>query len=168
MSNERKLVKVHYIGTLDNGEEFDNSFKRGEPIQFICMGGQMIPGFDLAVRDMELGDTIDIHLEPSEAYGERDELNIVSIPTMYVPNADLLPVGQEIIVNDQTGPKSAVVLAVDEDFAVFDMNHPMAGKALNFKITLIDVEEVPVKEIEQKRSKGRPRPMPSDEPSCCC
>ena len=55
MSNEGKAVKVHYVGTLDDGTKFDSSRDRGEPLAFTCMAGQMIAGFDAAVRDMEVG-----------------------------------------------------------------------------------------------------------------
>ena len=57
MSNEGKNVKVHYVGTLDDGSKFDSSRDRGEPLAFTCMAGQMIPGFDKAVVDMEVGET---------------------------------------------------------------------------------------------------------------
>ena len=57
MSNEGKKVKTHYKGTLDDGTQFDSSYDRGEPLEFTCMAGQMIPGFDKAVRDMEVGET---------------------------------------------------------------------------------------------------------------
>ena len=55
MSNEGKKVKAHYRGTLDDGTQFDCSYDRNEPIEFTCMAGQMIPGFDAAVKDMAVG-----------------------------------------------------------------------------------------------------------------
>ena len=48
MSNEGKQVSVHYVGTLDDGTVFDSSRERDSPIEFTCMKGQMIPGFDRA------------------------------------------------------------------------------------------------------------------------
>ena len=50
MSNEGKKVKVHYTGTLDDGTKFDSSYDRNQPLEFTCMAGQMIPGFDRAVK----------------------------------------------------------------------------------------------------------------------
>ena len=64
MSNKGKKVKVHYTGTLDDGTKFDSSRDRGEPIEFTCMAGQMIPGFDRAVDEMAVGEVRDVHLEP--------------------------------------------------------------------------------------------------------
>ena len=71
MNNEGKRVAVHYVGTLDDGTKFDSSRDRNEPLRFTCMAGQMIAGFDAAVRDMEVGQTVNVRLEPAEAYGER-------------------------------------------------------------------------------------------------
>ena len=74
MSNKGKKVKVHYTGTLDNGEKFDSSRDRGKPIEFTCGAGQMIPGFDRAVEDMQVGEVRDVHLWPKDAYGEPNPL----------------------------------------------------------------------------------------------
>lgn len=57
MSNEGKRVRTHYTGTFDDGTVFDSSVERGEPLEFICMAGQMIPGFDAAVNEMAVGET---------------------------------------------------------------------------------------------------------------
>ena len=52
MSNQGKTVKAHYRGTLDDGTQFDSSYDRGEPIEFVAGAGQMIKGFDAAVLDI--------------------------------------------------------------------------------------------------------------------
>ena len=56
MSNEGKKIRVNYIGTFDDGTVFDSSVERGEPLEFTCMAGMMIPGFDAAVNEMAGGD----------------------------------------------------------------------------------------------------------------
>ena len=67
--NAGRTVRVHYRGTFNDGTQFDSSYDRGEPLEFICGAGMMISGFDKAVVDMETGQAVDIHLMPEEAYG---------------------------------------------------------------------------------------------------
>lgn len=143
MSNEGKKVKVHYTGTLDDGTKFDSSYDRDEPLAFTCMAGQMIPGFDAAVRDMAVGETVNVRLEPEEAYGPVNEDLIQTFPIKDLPGSERLAVGQQVMLTSAAGgrPFRATVTAKDDDTVTFDMNHEMAGKALNFEITLLEVEE---------------------------
>ena len=141
MSNAGKKVKVHYTGTLDDGTKFDSSIDRGEPLEFVCMAGQMIPGFDKAVESMNVGDTITVHLEPSEAYGERSEEAIQTIPLANIPGAEDLPVGETVFLQGPNGqPFPAKVAAMDDTTVTFDTNHELAGKPLNFEIELLEAE----------------------------
>ncbi len=67
--NVGKTCRTHYRGTFNDGTQFDSSYDRGEPLEFVCGAGQMIKGFDAAVADMEVGEIKEIHLMPEEAYG---------------------------------------------------------------------------------------------------
>jgi FKBP-type peptidyl-prolyl cis-trans isomerase 2 len=141
MSNEGKKVKVHYVGTLDDGTKFDSSRDRGEPLAFTCMAGQMIAGFDAAVRDMEVGSTATIRLEPEDAYGPRRMDLVQTIPLAQLPGADKLAVGQRVMLGTPTGqPLQATVTDKTDTAITFDMNHEMAGKALTFEIELLEAE----------------------------
>ena len=140
MSNEGKRVKVHYVGTLDDGTEFDSSVKRGEPIEFTCMAGQMIPGFDAAVKDMEKDETKTVHIPADQAYGERDEQLVQKVPADQIPNADQLPVGQTVYMQGPGGqPFPVKVVSMEDGIVTFDMNHELAGQAVNFEITLVEI-----------------------------
>ena len=128
MSNEGKRVRAHYTGTFDDGTVFDSSVERGEPLEFVCMAGQMIPGFDAAVKEMEVGETKNVHLPASEAYGEHDEQLVQTIPTAQIPGAEDLPVGQRIYLQGPGGqPIPALVVEVTDETVTFDLNHEMAG-----------------------------------------
>lgn len=141
MSNEGKQVKVHYVGTLDDGTKFDSSRDRGEPLAFTCMAGQMIPGFDSAVRDMEVGSTVTIRLEPEDAYGPRRMEMVQTLPITQLPGAENLTVGQRVMLGTPTGqPLQATVTDKNETCITFDMNHEMAGKALTFEIELLEAK----------------------------
>ena len=141
MSNEGKKVKVHYTGTLDDGTKFDSSLDRGEPLAFTCMAGQMIPGFDAAVKDMEQGETKTVRIPAADAYGEYREDLVQKVPLEHIPNASQLPVGQTIYMQGPGGqPFPVFVRAIEDGVATFDMNHELAGKDLTFEITLVEVE----------------------------
>ena len=140
MSNEGKKVSVHYTGTLEDGTKFDSSVDRGEPIEFTCMAGQMIPGFDNAVKDMEKGATVNVAIDAQDAYGEYSEELIQVVPIDQVPDAQNLPLGQTIYFQGPDGqPFGAIVKEISEDSVTFDMNHELAGKTLNFEITLVEI-----------------------------
>lgn len=144
--NKGKRVKVHYTGTLDDGTEFDSSLKHGEPLEFVCMAGQMIPGFDKAVSEMEAGQTQTVKVPAAEAYGERDENAIQDLPAgqqvMVLIAVEDLPEGKAIFVQGPGGqPMPAKVLEAGPEGAKLDMNHGLAGKDLTFEITLLEVED---------------------------
>ena len=141
MSNEGKQVKVHYVGTLDDGTKFDSSRDRGEPLAFTCMAGQMIPGFDAAVRDMAVGETVTIRLEPEDAYGPRRMDMVQTLAIAQLPGSERLTVGQRIVLSTPSGqPIQATVSDKDDRNITLDMNHEMAGKALTFEIELLEAK----------------------------
>lgn len=139
--NVGKKVRAHYRGTLNDGTQFDSSYDRGEPLEFECGAGMMIRGFDAAVADMEVGQEIDIHLMPSEAYGKADPAAIFTLNLAQLPGAEALSVGQRVYLRDPYGrPIPVAVMAKDETTITFDANHELAGKELNFHIELVSVE----------------------------
>ncbi|MCH8518622.1 FKBP-type peptidyl-prolyl cis-trans isomerase [Candidatus Gracilibacteria bacterium] len=73
-------VQVHYVGTLEDGTEFDSSRPRNETLDFELGAAQMIPGFDAGVVGMTIGETKNLVLPPEEAYGERDENLTETVP----------------------------------------------------------------------------------------
>ena len=139
--NVGKTCRTHYRGTFNDGTLFDSSYDRGEPLEFICGAGQMIKGFDAAVADMEVGQIIDVHLMPEEAYGMADPNAIFTLEIAQLPGSEDLSVGQQVYLSNQYGqPFPVKVTAKDEKNITFDANHEMAGKELNFRIELVEVK----------------------------
>ena len=142
MSNANKTCRVHYTGTFNDGTKFDSSYDRGEPLEFVCGAGMMIKGFDEAVKDMEVGQVVDVHLMPEEAYGMPDPQRIFTISLEQLPGAEKLEAGQRVYLSNSMGqPFPVKVVNRDEKTITFDANHEMAGKELNFKIELVEVVE---------------------------
>ena len=139
--NVGKTCRTHYRGTFNDGTQFDSSYDRGEPLEFICGAGQMIKGFDAAVADMEVGQIVDVHLMPEEAYGMADPNAIFTMEIAQLPGSEDLTVGQQVYLSNQYGqPFPVKVTAKDEKNITFDANHEMAGKELNFRIELVEVK----------------------------
>lgn len=140
--NVGKLCRVHYRGTLNDGTQFDSSYDRGSPLEFQCGAGMMIPGFDAAVATMSVGEIVNVHLMPEEAYGYPDANAIFSVEIANMPGAEEVSVGQRVYLQDMNGrPIPAAVVAKDDTMITFDANHEMAGKELNFQIELVEVRD---------------------------
>ena len=137
--NVGKTCRVHYKGTFNDGTQFDSSYDRGEPLEFICGAGMMIRGFDQAVANMEPGQIVDVHLMPEEAYGPSNPNAIFSVNIIEIPGAENLTVGQKVFLNNGMRSFPVQVTAKDETTITFDANHEMAGKELNFKIELVEL-----------------------------
>ena len=139
--NVGKRCKTHYRGTLNDGTVFDSSYDRGEPLEFICGIGMMIRGYDEAVAKMEVGESIDIHLTPDQAYGYSDPRAIFTVEISQLPGSEDLSVGETVVLHTATGqPVQVKVTARDDSTITFDANHEMADKELNFHIELVEVE----------------------------
>ncbi len=139
--NVGKTCRTHYRGTFNDGTQFDSSYDRGEPLEFVCGAGQMIRGFDAAVADMEVGQIVDVHLMPEEAYGMPDPNAVFTVEIAQLPGSEDLEVGQQVYLSNQYGQPFPVKVAAKEETTItFDANHEMAGKELNFRIELVEVK----------------------------
>ncbi|MDC7293006.1 FKBP-type peptidyl-prolyl cis-trans isomerase [Butyrivibrio sp. DSM 10294] len=140
--NVGKTCRVHYKGTFNDGEQFDSSYDRGEPLEFVCGYGFMIEGFDRAVAEMEVGQIVDVHLTADQAYGEHDPKQVITIQIAELPGAESVEVGQRVYLQDMYGrPIPVKVTDKTETEITFDANHEMAGKELNFKIELVEIAD---------------------------
>ncbi len=129
-------VSVHYTGKLDDGQVFDTSEGR-DPLTFTVGSGQLIPGFDQAVRGLEVGDKTTVAIPPGEAYGERDEARIQEVPREMLDAPDLEE-GQVIGLQTPDGQQlQATVAGLTDEAVKLDFNHFLAGKTLTFEIEVV-------------------------------
>jgi len=133
-------VKVEYKGTLDDGTVFDSSKIRGMPLEFVVGAGQVMKAFENAVIGMEIGEEKEIKLQPSQAYGVRNPQLIKKISRGQIPKEIEPKLGLEITVGQPNGTKAAGrVVEVTDETVTIDLNHPMAGKVLNYKVKAVDI-----------------------------
>ena len=131
-------VKVEYTGTLDDGTVFDSSEKHGVPLEFEAGSGQVIPGFDNAIMGMEVGEEKKIDILPTEAYGEHNDKLIKKVPKDKLP--DEVKVGTVRAMTLPNGAQMpAKVTDVTDNEVTIDLNHPLAGKTLHFKVKVVAI-----------------------------
>lgn len=131
-------VRVHYRGTLDDGEEFDSSSGR-EPLQFKIGEGAVIPGFEEAVLGLEPGESRTVTIPPDQAYGEHhsEAVQAVELEAFGERKPEL---GDMVNVMSAAGDQLCAVIAdVGDEEAMLDFNHPLAGKTLTFEVELVDI-----------------------------
>ena len=134
VARDGDTVSVHYTGTLDDGEVFDSSTGRA-PLTFTVGSGQVIAGFDRAVRGLSVGERTTARMEPDEAYGPIREEMVLDVPRADAP-ADLQVGDRAQLASGAT----MVVVAITDEIVRIDANHPLAGQALTFEIEVVAID----------------------------
>lgn len=132
-------VTIHYTGKLDDGTVFDSSVER-EPLQFTIGEGQVIPGFEDAVRGMEIGESKSVRIPPEQAYGERRDDLVLDVTPDQFPDGAEPQIGQQFELRTQSGQRiPATVAEISDSHVKLDANHPLAGQTLNFDLELVAI-----------------------------
>lgn len=133
-------VLVHYEGRFEDGGVFDSSRGRS-PLGLTIGKGEVVPGFEAAVRGLAIGEKVTVTLPPAQAYGERSEDRVLHFPKGRAPEG--LELGAKVMLGSQAGQQiQATVTELHADGAVtVDANHELAGKTLVFDIELADFPE---------------------------
>jgi len=132
-------VKVHYTGQLENGDVFDSS-KQRDPLEFVIGSGNVLPGFENGIIDMEVGDSKRITISPEEGYGEKREELVVKVMRNEFPDHIAPAVGQQLQIKQEKGDILNVnITALDEESITLDANHPLAGHTLLFEVELMEI-----------------------------
>ncbi len=127
-----------------------------KPLDFIQGMGYLLPKFEEAIAGLEAGEKFEFTLNPKDGYGEIDPERIIDLPVEAFSDHDgkirhdLLVEGSGITLVNQYGqPVPAKILKVEAKTVKVDVNHPMAGKTLNFKGEIVNVRPATEKEIAE-------------------
>jgi FKBP-type peptidyl-prolyl cis-trans isomerase SlyD len=151
---ENTVVSIDYTLTDDDGEVIDTSQGR-EPLTYLHGAGQIIPGLESALEGQSAGDDLEVTVAAEEAYGERDERLVQDVPRRAFQGVDQVTAGMRFQAQSEGGQSRTItVTAVEGETVTIDANHPLAGKPLNFKVTIVEVREADAEEIESGRAAG--------------
>ena len=132
-------VKVHYTGKLENGEVFDSSRDR-QPLEFTVGEGNVIPGFEKAVLDMEIGEQKSVEIPPDEAYGPRREELVVEVDRSEFPGHIEPSIGQRLQMQQPEGSVvNLLITDMSDETVTLDANHPLAGMTLFFEVEVMEI-----------------------------
>ncbi len=148
------VVALQYTGTLSDGSVFDTSEGRA-PLQFEVGAGEVIPGFEKAVVGMKQDDERTFTIKSEEAYGPiRAELT-QEVPKDKLPKEMKPELGMQLLLQGPQGERVPVTIAkVNENTVTIDMNHPLAGKDLTFKIKIVGVNDEELMKANESMSGG--------------
>jgi peptidylprolyl isomerase len=135
-----KLVKIHYKGTLSNGEVFDSSEGR-DALEFISGLGMIIPGLEAGIEGLKAGDKKTVEVKSDEAYGPIREEAMQEVPKEQFPADMKLEVGMQLAAQGPQGVIPVVVKEILENSVKVDFNHPLAGKDLIFDVEVVEVKD---------------------------
>lgn len=133
-------IKVEYEGKLDTGEVFDSSEKQGKPLEFTAGEGQVIKGFDAAVIGMNKDEEKEVVVKAEDAYGTKKDNLVAKLPRDKLPKDQEPKKGFLIVLTTPDGKQipARIIDVTDKEITV-DLNHPLAGKELHFKITVKEI-----------------------------
>ncbi len=151
--DDGQVVSMHYTLHVD-GNVVDSS-EGGEPLQFIQGMGHIIPGLEHELYDMKIGESKKVSVEPKDGYGEVDQEAFMDVPRDAFPAEIPLQPGTELQLQDQSGhPVFARIATVGDENVRLDMNHPLAGKQLNFDVQIADLRPATDEEISHGHVHG--------------
>jgi len=131
-------ISLEYTLTID-GKVVDSTDGR-EPLHYIHGTHQIIPGLERALAGMKVGESKSATVSPEDGYGKVDPAAIIEVPKTQLPSDVKPAVGMVLRGMNPNGQSfRAKVNEVKTESVVLDLNHPFAGKTLNFQVKVVGV-----------------------------
>lgn len=131
-------LTLHFSVLLDSGEEVSTT-RRGKPAKCVIGDGNLLPGFENALRGMKAGDDAQIRLAAIDAFGEHRKENVQLIEKTRFSAIDLEP-GLLVSFAGPAGELPGTVLKVLDNHVQVDFNHPLAGRSIVFDVSILKLE----------------------------
>ncbi len=154
MEIARNTVVTFHYKVQDPEGAFTETSEGGDPAVYLHGRHNIVPGLEKALQGRQAGESLSVTVAPEEAYGARDPDGLVRVPIKHLIRPGKLEPGKLVSINTDRGAQQATVLKVGRFNVDVDLNHPLAGKALVFEVTILDVREATAEEIEHGHAHG--------------
>lgn len=150
---KHKVATIDYTLTDEDQNVIDTS-EGSEPLSYIHGTGSIIPGLEQALNGKGPGESLEVTVPPSEAYGERDSNLMKVVPKDRFEHPEEIEVGMQFHSHDDDGAHIVTVVDVSGDNITIDGNHPLAGMTLNFAVKIVDVRDATSEELNHGHVHG--------------
>jgi len=141
------VVSMTYLLTVD-GQEAGRAGE-DEPLEYLHGAENIVPGLETALEGKKVGDRVQVTVPPEQAYGDYDDEEMDEFSMEEIPGAENLELGMIVEVEDDDGYiYEGTVVEIEDDVILVDFNHPLAGKTLNFDVTIIGLREAEPEELD--------------------
>ena len=141
------VVVMHYIVSDSEGNLIDSSYD-DKPMAILYGSGYLIEGLEIALLDHEAGDEFEVAVECAQAYGERHDEYVQTVPKELLQGVEELSLGTQLRASTDDGEQTVIVIDVTDDEVTVDGNHPLSGIDLSFDVKIIEVREATAQELE--------------------
>lgn len=139
------VVSIDYVLKDDAGQVLDQS--KGEPLAYLHGHRNIVPGLESALEGMEAGQSTTAQIAPEQGYGAHDPKKVLQVARAQL-SPDVEPkVGMMLHAETEQGPVPLWVTGVADEQVTVDGNHPLAGKTLNFEVSIKDVRAATPEEL---------------------
>ena len=150
---ENKVVVLHYAVSDSEDTLIDSSYDHN-PLAIIYGTGYLIPGLEEALTDRQAGDKFDVEVKADQAYGQRFDDYVQTVPKTMFADIDVLELGSQLRATTDDGEQTVIVIDVQEDEITVDGNHPLAGIDLKFDVEILEVRDATEDELEHGHVHG--------------
>ena len=147
---DNSVVRFHYTVSEAGHGQIESS-REAQPLSILVGHGNIIPGLESAFRGREQGDSFSVTVGPEQGYGQRVDGLVQRVPRKHFKGAKLVP-GQQVVLPTPQGQRAMTIKKVGMSVVDVDLNHPMAGKTLDFDVEILEVREATPVELEHKHA----------------
>ncbi len=141
-----KVVVLHYAVSDSEDTLIDSSYDHS-PLSIIQGTGYLIPGLEDALIDHVEGDKFEVEVSADQAYGQREDGYVQTVPKDMFGSIEDLAVGAQLRATTDDGEQTVIVIDMTEDEITVDGNHPLAGIDLKFEVDILEVREATADEL---------------------
>ena len=153
MSIEKdKVAMIEYVLTNEHGEQIDAS--NGNPLAYLHGHDNLIPGLETELEGKAVGDKFTANIPTAQAYGERVDALVQTVPSSMFQGVEELEVGMRFEAQSEQGMHSVEITNIEGDQVTVDGNHPLAGLDLTFEVEVVGLRDATPDEIEHGHAHG--------------